>query len=350
MQDYELLADKYDIYKMYSLIYGLPEQIEEAFDISYKFLNGISMKNIKHVVIAGMGGSAIGGELAKSILEFELKVPVLVNRGYKLPGFVNNESLVIASSYSGNTEETLSCYEDAKNRQASMIAITTGGKLKEKALKDKVPVLIIPSGLPPRAAIGYSFVPIYLILAKINSFLDVVERIQSLQKFLKKLREDFAKEVPGGQNKAKMLAGRIYGKIPLIYGSQGITEAVAMRWKGQLNENSKHPAFYNVFPELNHNEIMGYEAEGNLLKNFVAVILRMPEEHERIDKRIKITRDLIQDKITCIEEIWPRGENTLERIFYHIMLGDFVSYYLALLNEKDPSEINFINTLKQRMG
>lgn len=348
MLDDKSIISKYDANNMYDLIYGLPEQLKEAFDISESIVNQLKLENIKNIVISGMGGSAIGGDLVKTAVENNLKIAVIVNRGYKLPGFVDKETLVIASSYSGNTEETLSSYEDAKKRNANIIVITTGGKLKERALEDNIPIITIPSGLPPRAAIGYSFVPIYRVIEKL--FVTEGESIETLFDFLKEVREDFAKEVPRGQNKAKALAEKIFGKLPLIYGTQGLTEAVAARWKGQLNENSKHPAFYNVFPELNHNEIMGFEGEGNLLKKFVVIVLRMPEEHERIDKRIKITKDLIRDKIAYFEEIWPKGENALQRLFYHIMLGDFVSYYLALLNEKDPMEIDFINALKQRIG
>nr|PZN04549.1 MAG: bifunctional phosphoglucose/phosphomannose isomerase [Bacillota bacterium] len=334
---------------MFDLIYRLPEQCEEAVEIAEKSVKGLKFYNIVNVVICGLGGSAIGGDLAKMVAGDSCHLPVFVNRDYHLPPFVDDRTLVVASSYSGNTEETLAAYDEARAKKAKMVAITTGGELKNKALSDEVPVITIPAGLPPRAAIGYSLMPLLVLLEELGIVQGCKKQIAGAVELMKKERENLAPEVAEEKNAAKALARKLYGKIPVIYGSQGVTDALAVRWKGQMNENSKHPAFFNVFPELNHNEIMGFEGDPELLKLMEIVILRSPEENERVKKRIEITSSLIKDVVSGVTEVWPLGETRLERIMYHVLFGDYVSAYLAVLNEKDPTEIDFINTLKNRM-
>lgn len=334
---------------MFDLIYKLPEQCEEAVKIADSAVKGLKFHNIVNVVISGMGGSAIGGDLTRMMAQDSCYIPIVVNRDYHLPSYVDERTLVIASSYSGNTEETLAAYNEAKEKKAKIVAITTGGELKNKAMADEVPVITIPAGMPPRAAIGYSFMPLLVLLEEAGIIRNCTKQIPGAIELMKKVRQDLEPQVPEDKNPAKALARRLYGKIPVIYGSQGVTDALAVRWKGQMNENGKHPAFFNVFPELNHNEIMGFEGEPRLLKMMEIVILRSPEENERVKKRIEITSALIREMVSGISEVWPLGETRLERIMYHLIFGDYVSAYLAVLNEKDPTEIDFINTLKSRM-
>ncbi len=162
-------------------------------------------------------------------------------------------------------------------------------------------------------------------------------------------REQLKEDLPEKENPAKQLARKIHGKIPVIYGSSNLTDVIAVRWKGQFNENSKHPAFYNAFPELDHNEIMGFEGDKELLKVLELIVIRSDFENDRMKKRIDITSDIIKDSVSGITNLWPRGETHLEQMLYHIMLGDYVTAYLAILNEKDPVEIDFIDELKVRM-
>lgn len=343
------LIRELDKNQMLELIYTFPEQCEQALKIARESIRGLRFHNIINVVITGLGGSAIGGDLVKMITLNRSMIPITVNRDYNLPGFVDEKTLVIASSYSGNTEETLSAYEQAKRKKAKIVVITTGGELKKKAMVDEFPVITIPPGLPPRAALGFSFVPLLVILVEQGlvprNYFDFEEAI----KLLRETREELIPKTAEKNNPAKTLARRLHGKLPVIYGVSGITDIIATRWKGQMNENSKHPAFFNAFPELNHNEIMGYEGDENILKSLEIIVLRSPKESDRITKRIDITIDLIKDVVSGITEIWPKGKTSLEHVLYQIMYGDYVSTYLAILNQKDPIEINFIDILKKRM-
>ncbi|HHW03776.1 MAG TPA: bifunctional phosphoglucose/phosphomannose isomerase [Thermoanaerobacterales bacterium] len=340
---------KLDKNGMLDLIYHLPENCEEAIKIARDSIRGLRFHNIVNVVVTGLGGSAIGGDLIRMISQDHSVIPILVNRDYTLPAFVDEKTLVIASSYSGNTEETLASYQEALKRKAKVLVITTGGELKKRALSDEVPVITVPEGLPPRAALGYSFFPLLVALEEQGIVSRKHFKIEDTIKLLRETRDHLCPEVPETDNPAKLLAKKIHGKLPIIYGVSGITDVVAVRWKGQFNENAKHPAFFNAFPELNHNEIMGYEGDRDLLSKMEIVILRSPDENDRIKKRIDITKGLIEGVVSGVTEIWPKGESVLERMLYHIIFGDYVSAYLAILNQKDPTEIDFINTLKDRM-
>ncbi|WP_422443602.1 bifunctional phosphoglucose/phosphomannose isomerase [Thermoanaerobacterium sp. DL9XJH110] len=334
---------------MLDLIYRLPDHCEEALKIAGESVRGLRFHNIVNVVITGLGGSAIGGDLVRMIIQDKATVPIIVNRDYNLPAFVDEKTLVIASSYSGNTEETLAAYDEAVKKKAKVVVITTGGELKKKALSGEVPVITIPGGLPPRAALGYSFFPLLVVLEEQGIVSRRYFDAGGVIRLLRETREHLRPEIPEKDNPAKQLARKLFGRLPIIYGSSGTTEVVAVRWKGQFNENAKHPAYHNVFPELNHNEIMGFEGDKSLLRVMEIVILRSPDENERINRRIQITLDLIKERVSGVTEIWPRGETPLERMWYQIMFGDYVSAYLAILNQKDPTEIGSINILKERL-
>lgn len=334
---------------MFEHIYNLPEYCERAIVIARDCIRGLKFHNILNVVIVGMGGSAIGGELVRMLTRDRSMVSITICRDYKLPAFVDEKTLVITSSYSGNTEETLTAYDQARKKKAKMLVITTGGELIKRAAADEVPAILIPGGLQPRAAIGYSLFTVIIVLEEQGivprSFFNADAAID----LLKHVRDRFSQDNPEERNQPKILARRLFGKIPVIYGVTGITDAVALRWKCQINENAKHPAFFNTFPELTHNEIMGYEGDDQILKKMEIVILRDPDENKRAAKQIAITKDLIRDKVGGISEIWPEGKSRLEKTLFLVMYGDYVSAYLALLNKKDPSEINLINALKERM-
>lgn len=308
-----------------------------------------SFGEIEQIVLLGMGGSAIGGDLVRIALEKELKIPFLVNRDYELPGFVGPKTLVIASSYSGNTEETLAGYEAAKERGAQLLVITTGGIIADWAARDGVTTIKIPGGISPRAALGYSFVPLLITLSRLGLCQDKTQELKATEAHLAALQKRYAKEVPASENLAKQIAQTLYGRIPLFYGAAGYRSVVASRIKGQINENAKQVAFWNVFPELNHNELVGWEEPG-LRGQIVVLVLRDEFESERIRTRIQVTEDLIRPQAAEIIDLWAEGDSELERMFSLIYLGDYISYYLAMLNEIDPVPVKVIDRLKGELA
>lgn len=328
---------------MFSLTLRMPEDIEQALaDFGNRTFPRFTPANI---VVAGMGGSAIGGDIAYSLLRDELPVPLSVIRDYNIPAFIDRKTLFFAVSYSGNTEETLSAYREAKSKEARCIVISSGGRLKEIAGDDVF--ISLPSGMPPRFAFPYIFVPIVRslesmgVVRKRNDWEETIE-------LLRKLREDLAPHTPTPDNEAKKLAYSLRGKLPLIYASSPLLYGVALRWKTQINENAKAHTYVDFFSELHHNEIMAWESEEKVA-NFAVVLLRDKGENDRIKKRVEITKELIGDKAE-IYEVWTKGESKMERVFSLLYLGDFLSLYLAVLYHKDPQEIDNINYIKQKLS
>jgi glucose/mannose-6-phosphate isomerase len=261
------------------------------------------------------------------------KIPVFVVRGYKMPGFVDENTLVFAVSYSGNTEETISAFEDASKKKAKIVAVTSGGYLGQAAKK----VVKIPSGLQPRAALGYVFFPVLGVL--VNSGIidvrgkDVEEMLDILSK-----KEDFGAV-------GERIAKKVKDKIPIVYASE-LLSPVAYRWKTQFNENSKNPAFYHTFSEMNHNEIAGYQFMRK--GDFAAIFIRDKEDNDRIKKRMDITKEIISTRVD-VEEVFARGDSLLSRMFSALYYGDFASYYLALANRVDPAPVTVIENLKKKL-
>jgi len=347
------LIKRLDPSDMLGLVENLPQQCEEAveiagkFNLNRKYLDGFIPANI---IITGLGGSAIGGDFLRTYLVNESKVPILINRYYHLPEFVNKNTFVIAVSYSGNTEETLSAYQEAKKKGAKIVCLTSGGKLAGYCKSDGIPFVLIPGGLPPRASFGYQQIGLTGILEKAGIIKNKKTEIKEMISVLKSISAEMRRDVPLEKNPAKKMAVQLYGKIPVIYGSQDLTDAVALRWKCQFNENSKSFAFNNVFPELNHNEIVGWEMPKELLKNFVVILLRDKGEHPQVKKRFEITRELLGGIACATEEVWTRGNSLFARIFSSIHTGDFVSVYLAFLNEQNPTPVKRIEELKKRLA
>ena len=337
---------------MYNRIFDLPEQMEEALRIAKTWhVEAESFADPRNIVVIGMGGSAIGGDLVRSFLTPKLVVPFHVCRHYVLPEYIDDESLVIASSYSGNTEETLAALEDALNRKAMIAAITTGGVLKEVAALNEIPILLVPEGLQPRAALGYSFVPLMMFLDKIRLLKNVGKGIEELISQLKKFREKYIEDLPPKDNLAKTLAQKIHGKIPIIYSGPTLTDTIGMRWKGQMCENGKNLAFANLYAEFNHNELVGWHDTVAAHKDHLIVIkLRDKDDNPQIVKRMDIVKGLIEKQGVEVIDVHSLGESSLVRMFSLIQLGDFVSCYLAVLNEVDPSPVHIIETLKKSLA
>lgn len=335
---------------MLELLLEFPNQCRHAFKVGEAFSIPKAYRGAGNIVFAGLGGSAIGADLIRSYIIGEIKIPVFVIRDYCLPNFVGRNTLFFACSYSGNTEETLSSYKEARQRGAKIIAMSSGGKLEAEAKKDKLPFILIPKGYPPRIALGYSFFTPLVILSKLGFIRNKEMQINEAISHLSNVRDRvFNPHIKASKNYAKRLALELKEKYAIVYAANKHIDTVLTRWRGQLAENSKALASSHVFPEMNHNEIVGWANPKKLLNDFVVIILRDRSEHPRVTKRIDITKSMIKKK-TKVLEVHSKGKSLLSRIFYLIYLGDFVSFYLALLNGVDPTPVDAVTYLKKRLG
>jgi glucose/mannose-6-phosphate isomerase len=334
---------------MLKMVRELPAQIEKAIAVSRSVPVSSGRTGVGNVVVGGMGGSAIAGDLLRALMEDRSVVPCAVVREYVSPVFMGPDTLLFCSSYSGNTEETLSLYEAAKLKKAGVICLGSGGELQRRALNDGVPFLKMEEGLPPRAAIGYSFFMIYDQLKRMSILPEVEGELEETLLLLRSRAEVYREETPLAENPAKSLASSLHGRLIIVYGTR-LTASVALRWKCQFNENSKVPAFANSFPELNHNEIEGWLGTPALGVPCEVIVLRDSSEHPRVSKRIGISLQLIRGENTGTQEVWSDGRTPLARIFSLIYLGDFASIYLAFLCGEDPTPVKRIQELKRRLS
>ncbi len=334
---------------MLARIKELPMQCKQAWQAAMSFTLPADYADVDRVVVLGMGGSAIGGDLVRSLVQSESRIPVIVHREYGLPAFVDEKTLVIASSYSGNTEETLSGFESALKTKAKKLAMTTGGKLQELAEANNIPVFKIEYKAQPRAALGFSFLPTLGVLQKLgflkDKSADVAETVQVLEKLSARLGENS----PLTGNPAKQLAQRLYGCLPVIYGA-GIAAEAAHRWKTQINENGKAWAFFEVFPELNHNATVGYPFPPEIAQKIRVILLRSPLFNERVKLRYEVTCELLKRAGVAYEFVDSEGKSALSQMMSLVMMGDFTSYYLAILYGVDPSPVEVISYLKDRLA
>jgi glucose/mannose-6-phosphate isomerase len=334
---------------MRSLIYDFPRQVEKAVEIAEASKIEFPISKIQNIVVCGLGGSAIGGDLLRSCLADEIHVPVAVSRHYFLPEYVNEKSLVIVSSYSGNTEETISSHKDAVKRRAKIFCITSGGAVKRLALQRKESIIEIPGGLPPRAALGFSFFPMLITLSKLGFFKSKKREIFETISLLKEKALMYGKAA-SQDNRALRIAETLQGKLPVIYSSADRFDAVNVRWRGQISENAKTLAYGHVFPELNHNEIVGWEVLEEVMKKIHIVILRDKEDNERVQHRMDITKEIVRSFADGITEVHSEGKSLLARMFSLLYLGDWVSFYLAILNDIDPTPVKKIDFLKNELA
>ncbi len=306
--------------------------------------------NFKNIVILGMGGSAIGGDLLSNYLADELSIPIVVIRGYNIPKFVDENSLVFAVSYSGNTEETFSALKKCLEAKARVIVLTSGGKFMDFSQKNNFPVIKVPAGIQPRAAISYLFFPVLKAIERLGLIEQRESEIEETFNILQELSQEYSAKSPSKNNLAKKVALSLYQHLPLVYGSEGLLESVAMRWKTQINENSKWPCFWNVFPELDHNEIVGYEIENSINRQVKIIYLQDKEGSLRVEQRREITRKIIENKVAEFIVCPTKGKGKMSRMFSLIYLGDLASYYLAILNKVDPSPVACIEDLKKELA
>ncbi|MDI6826093.1 MAG: bifunctional phosphoglucose/phosphomannose isomerase [Candidatus Aenigmarchaeota archaeon] len=319
---------------MIEIIKKYPEMYLDAVKKAEK--TDIPYYKFDKIIVCGVGGSAICGDLLRDLLKNRISVPIDVCRDYHLPAYVDENTLTFCISYSGNTEETLSQFVEAVEKKCKIIGITSGGKLKEWCGKFNLPCILIPTGYQPRIALPYLFFTMIACLQKLRS-INLQKEIDETIELLKRIKTDSIKK----------LALSMKDSTIVIYSSDEFS-GVAKRVKTQINENSKMPAKYDFFPELDHNEIVGYQNE-RLNKNSFVLILRDKDEQEEIKARIEITKDLIKDKVKGIEEIWTEGKSKLARMMFLVFLGDILSYELAVLNNVDPEQTENIAILKNKL-
>ncbi len=324
-------------------------QCREGLEVGRTVELKVNPSTVVNIIVMGMGGSGISGDVSRVLFEDELKVPLFVNRHYDLPAFVGPGTLAIAVSYSGNTEETLSGLDAALERGAQILVVSSGGKISELAAENDLTLVTIPTGLQPRAALGYLSIPLAVVLERLGFVGDVGPAIEEAIDLLGREAERYGPTVPLVENPAKQLAVAFFDKMPVVYGSEGITGLAAFRWRCQLNENAKVCGRWNMLPELDHNEICGWQELEELGRRAHLVFLRDRDEHLQIMKRFEATRELIAGHFDGIEEFTSTGESKAARLLSLIYLGDFASIYLALLNGIDPSPVERIESLKKRL-
>ncbi|MBA3807134.1 MAG: bifunctional phosphoglucose/phosphomannose isomerase [Solirubrobacterales bacterium] len=299
------------------------------------------------LVVAGMGGSAIGGALARAALGDHASRPIFVTRAYGLPTWTTPDTMVLCASYSGETEETLACYESAGALGAKRTVVTTGGRLAEMARADGVPVIPLPGGFQPRAAVAYMIVAALEVAALCGAGPRLTSEIDVAASHIEQLVTEWGPDA-AEDSLAKSLARGLLGSTPVIAGA-GLTTPIAYRWKTQINENAKQPAFWHELPELDHNEIVGWEGAGDVGR-FSAVFLDDSDAHPRVKERMDITERLIAGNAFASFRLETRGQTAIERVISLVLLGDLVSIYLAALRGVDPGPVKVIDELKAALA
>ena len=326
--------------KMNDYINDFSNHLREAIEIANNTTLTPYSKEIRNILICGLGGSGIGGTIVSDIISSKVNIPIAATKDYSIPNFVNEHTLVIANSYSGNTEETLYALEKCQARGAEIAVITSGGKLKTIAEENKYNKIIIPGNQPPRAMFGYAFTELFFMLNHYGIIDD-------------SFKADFDKaitlidtEKADIQKQAMDLAKKMYKQTPVIYVAKGF-EGVAVRFRQQLNENSKMLAWHNVVPEMNHNELLGWRTNVDGLS---VVYFRNKCDYDRNQIRMDINKKVISKFTSNITEIWSKGDSLIENSLYHISLGDWVSWYLSEMNNVDAIEIDVIDFLKGELA
>lgn len=334
---------------MLGLIAGLPAQFVQGYAAGAA-LPVRWPRPIAQVVFVGVGGSAISGDLVKALLTAHARVPVSIQRTYTLPAFIGRRTLVIASSYSGETEETLAAYQAARRRRAMLAAVTSGGTLARWAQRDRVPHAPVPPGLPPRAALGYMAATPLGVLTRAGISPITEEALAAAAQALGRAQQAWAPAVPAARNRAKQLARRLHGRLVVVYGADGGWEAVVARWRGQLAENAKALASSHLFPEMNHNEINGWAFPPRLLRQATAVMLQDPALPPRVLRRMAITARIIRASGARVEPVIVPGPTAMARCLSMIALGDALSVYLAILHRVDPTPVARVTQLKRQLA
>ncbi len=340
--------------RMFHLVDRLPDQVVESAGLPG--LESITGAAPRRIVLCGMGGSAIAGDLLAPLLP---ATQLMVHRDYGLPAWAGAGDLVVASSYSGGTEETLSGWDEAGRRGCRRLAITSGGALSDLASAAGVPVVRLPGGLPPRAALGYGLGALARVLGRLGALPDAEAELQGAAAAMRQAapgrlapyaRAGEAAIATGGEPPARTVAQALVGRVAVIYTAGAEAHAAGQRLKAQLNENAKVPALVAAFPELDHNDLVGWEHGEADRGRFVLLILRSGGDNGRLDRRIAVTRDLLASQFASIHEIGARGDRALARVMSLVQYGDFVSCHLADLRGVDPVPVDRITRLKEALA
>ena len=342
---------KLDPSDMIRKVLDFPAQCQDARSQVLAHPPKLKVSGIRQVILAGLGGSAIGGDILKSLTWKNAGFSLTVNRHYTLPGWAGKDTLVVCSSYSGGTEETLSVFKQAVAKKLKVLVMTSGGELMKLAHKAKTPVLALPGGLPPRAALGYSFFTLLTALESLKLLPSYTGAFDETLEILTRQASQYGPLSETARNPAKLLALFLHEKLPLFYAGQDHLDSAGLRWKTQMNENAKQIALFNVIPEMNHNEILGYSFPEALTKKMAVVLLRQPQgDHPQIARRFDLLKGMITSKAAGVTEIEAKGKSLLAQIFSVIYLGDFSSVYLAYLKGVDPTPIGLIDQFKSRLS
>ncbi len=323
---------------MKDLVNSFPEQLEKGLEIAERAVVSES-NNISNVVITGLGGSGIGGTILTELLD-ECRVPVLVNKSYFLPSFVNQDSLVIVSSYSGNTEESIQALQEALQKKAQIVCVCSGGKILEQAKQHQLEYIEIPGGFPPRSCLGYSLIQlIKIFVSKGLAQKELFNEIKEAAQLLKNEKQTI-------QKRAHELAEKLKDKITVIY-SLGSCEGISIRFRQQINENSKALCWHHVFPEMNHNELVGWTQEN---KKLSVIVFKTAFDYERNIKRYQICKPVFEKYASEVNEVEAVGKSKFAQFMYLVNLGDWISCYIADLRGIDAVEVNIIDHLKKELS
>ena len=325
---------------MKTLIENFSKQLREAIAIGQKSGIRSHEPEIRNVLITGLGGSGIGGTIVSEIVSGECPVPITVNKDYFLPTFVNENSLVIVCSYSGNTEETIQAMNAALKAKAKIVCVTSGGKIADMAGQNGCDLILIPGGSPPRAALAYSLTQLFFILKK----LELIET--DFGKQLSNAADLLDSEDKNIRQEAGLIAEFLFNKIPVLYAADGYS-GVATRFRQQMNENSKMLCWHHILPEMNHNELVGWAGGRD---DLAVVILRNKTDYQRTQMRMEFSKKVFAKHTPHIKEIWSKGNSVLERSLYLIHLTDWASLFLAEKKGIDPVEVDIITQLKDTLA
>jgi glucose/mannose-6-phosphate isomerase len=333
---------------------GLPEQLAAAHEVAGKVSASAlpDAARFDRIVMLGMGGSGIAGNVVQAVGTATLPVPVTVLKHYRTPAFVNERTLAFALSYSGDTEETVEMARGALAAGATLVAISSGGALAQLAEESGSLHVSCPDDiLMPRLALGALVAPLVVVLFRMGMLPEAHAGLLRAQEQLARRRDQCQPAVAGQRNPARELARKIGRTIPIIYGSGGLGGVAALRWKQSMNENAKAPAFWNEYPELDHNEVCGWGQHGDVTRQvFTLVELRHGLEHPRLEARARATRELIEEALVQVLAVEAEGEGRLAQLLDLIYVGDWTSYYLAHDNDVDPGPIDAISQLKSTLG
>ncbi len=335
---------------MLARIRAIPDHFRQASVDNAEVEIPFRSEEIDNILVAGMGGSAISGDVARSLAAETATLPIQVNRNYDVPGWVGPRTLVVVSSYSGNTEESLSAFEQAERAGAKIVCVTSGGRLGEQAQAAGLPVFSLPGGYPPRTALVFLTLPLLRVLHSLGQIEEYDAAVEETCAVIEELWQNYSPQSDPKHNVPLHIALQCDGLMPIIYTCSGLLEVAGVRWRGQFSENAEVLAFSNTFPEMNHNEIVGWGLHPELDKTMQVIYLRDRGDHTRNQMRMDIVREIIETTSNPVLEVWSAGESNLARLFSTIFVGDLASFYAAMVNGVDPTPVETIDYLKKSLA